>query len=64
VPIRAGENGGRTIAHRNVVRQLVRLGQWTGAPLRFALPAAPVGLSSAVLLQQGRGGAIIASRRI
>ena len=64
VPIRAGENGGRTIAHRNVVRQLVQLGQWTGAPLRLALPAAPAGLSSAVLLQQGRGGAIIASRRI
>ena len=64
VPIRAGENGGRTIAHRNVVRQLVQLGQWTGAPLRLALPAAPAGLSSAVLVQQGRGGAIIAARRI
>ena len=64
VPIRAGENGGRTIAHRNVVRQLVPLGQWTGARLRLALPVAPAGLSSAVLLQQGRGGAIIASQRI
>jgi len=64
VPIRAGENGGRTIAHRNVVRQLVQLGRWTGAPLRFALPAAPAGLSSAILVQQGRGGAIIAARQI
>lgn len=64
VPIRAGENGGRTIAHRNVVRQLVQLGQWTGSPLRLALPAAPAGLSSAVLVQQGRGGAIIAARQI
>ncbi|HEX7848858.1 MAG TPA: DUF1223 domain-containing protein [Sphingomonas sp.] len=64
VPIRAGENGGRTIAHRNIVRQLVRLGQWTGAAARFATPAAPAGLSSAVLIQQGAGGAIIAARRI
>jgi hypothetical protein len=64
VPIRAGENGGRTIAHRNVVRQLVPLGQWTGARLRLALPVAPAGLSSAVLLQRGRGGAIIASQRL
>ena len=30
VPIRAGENGGRTIPHRNIVRQLTMLGQWTG----------------------------------
>lgn len=64
VPIRAGENGGRTISHRNIVRQLVRLGQWTGAPLRFAVPGGPASLSSAILLQQGTGGAIIAARRL
>ena len=64
VPIRAGENGGRTIAHRNIVRQLVRLGQWTGAPLRLAVPGGPASLSSAILLQQGAGGAIIAARRL
>jgi hypothetical protein len=64
VPIRAGENGGRTIAHRNIVRQLVRLGQWTGTPLRLVLPQGPAGLSSAVLLQQGTGGAIIAAHRL
>jgi len=64
VPIRAGENGGRTIAHRNIVRQLIRLGAWTGAPASFRLPAAPSGLVSAVIAQQGAGGAIIAGRRI
>ena len=31
VPIRAGENQGRTIAHRNVVRSLSVLGRWKGA---------------------------------
>ena len=64
VPIRAGENGGRTIAHRNIVRQLIRLGVWTGAPTSFRLPAAPSGLASVVIAQQGLGGAIIAGRRI
>jgi hypothetical protein len=64
VPIRAGENGGRTIAHRNIVRQLVRLGQWTGAPQRLAVPQGPASLSSAILLQQGAGGAIIAAHRV
>ncbi|PNA32799.1 DUF1223 domain-containing protein, partial [Pseudomonas sp. MPR-AND1A] len=29
VPIRRGENGGRTLPHRNVVKELVILGTWT-----------------------------------
>jgi hypothetical protein len=64
VPIRAGENGGRTIAHRNIVRQLIRLGVWTGTAAGFRLPASPSGLVSAVIAQQGVGGPIIAGRRI
>ena len=64
VPIRAGENGGRTIAHRNIVRQLIRLGAWTGAAASYRLPASPPGLVSAVIAQQAVGGPIIAARRI
>jgi hypothetical protein len=64
VPIRAGENGGRTIAHRNIVRQLVRLGDWTGASASFRLPASAPGLVGAVIAQQSIGGPIIAARRI
>lgn len=64
VPIRAGENGGRTIAHRNIVRQLIRIGAWTGVPANFRLPASPPALVSAVIVQQGTGGPIIAGRRI
>jgi hypothetical protein len=65
VPIRAGENGGRTLPHRNIVRGLERLGAWTGAPASFAL-AAPrdAALRSAVVVQQGVGGHIIAARKI
>jgi hypothetical protein len=65
VPVRAGENSGRTLAHRNIVRELVDLGRWTGAATTFALPVAhEAGLSSAVLVQRGPGGPIVASRRI
>jgi hypothetical protein len=64
VPIRAGENSGRIIPHRNIVRQLVRLGQWSGSPVRFALSAPPWGLDSAVLLQASTGGPIIAARAL
>ena len=40
VPIKRGENGGKTLPHRNVVKQLVRLGAWTGAAKIFKAPAA------------------------
>lgn len=65
VSIRAGENGGRTIPHRGIVRELVNLGFWTGSAVSYALP--PVGergLASAVLVQRGTGGPIIAARKL
>jgi len=65
VPIRAGENGGRTLPHRDIVRDLLRLGDWSGRSASLAIPAAhEPGLSSAILVQQGIGGPIIAARRI
>lgn len=65
VPIRAGENGGRTLPHRNIVRSLQQLGQWRGEKISFAVPPpANSAYRTAVLVQQGRGGPIIAARRI
>lgn len=65
VPIRAGENGGRTLAHRNVVRSIIRLGTWTGARTTFAVPAAKeAAYRTAVLVQQGTGGPIIAAAKL
>lgn len=65
VPVRAGENGGRTLPHRNVVRQLVRLGDWSGGARDFAVPAArEPGLAAAVLVQRGLGGPVTAARKI
>ena len=65
VPIRAGENGGRTLPHRDIVRELVKLGDWHGAAASFRLPAAAErGLASAILVQQGAGGPITAARRL
>ena len=65
VSIRAGENGGRKLPHRDVVRELVALGEWNGAAASFQLPAAKeANLASAVLVQAGKGGPIIAARKI
>ena len=65
VPISAGENGGRTLPHRNIVRELVNLGSWTGSEISFRLPAASeAGLATAVLVQRGEGGPILSARKL
>ena len=64
VPIRAGENGGRTLPHRNVVHSLVRLGGCTGSAADWPRPAPAAGLSDAVLVQRPDGGQIVAALRL
>lgn len=64
VPIRAGENGGRTLVHRDVVRSLTAIGEWNGAKASFALPLGNPAYKTAVLVQRGRGGPIVAAARI
>lgn len=64
VPIRRGENTGRTLPHRNVVKELVRLGAWRGSAASFPLPkATDPTLRSAILVQRAGGGAIVAAAR-
>lgn len=64
VAIRAGENGGRTLAHRNIVRQLVDLGHWSGNATSFPIPTSTRdGLKTAVLVQLGRGGPIVSAAK-
>lgn len=63
VPVRAGENTGRTLPHKNVVKALIRLGGWTGQAARFALPPAQPGLDSAILVQTKDAGPILAAAR-
>ena len=64
VPILRGENGGRTLPHKNVVKDLVRLGAWSGAAQSYALPPGPAGLKTAVLIQDGPGGPILAAAKL
>ena len=65
VPIRAGENGGRTLSHRNVVRSLVPIGTWQGKSIAITMPAVrDSNLRTAILVQSGKGGPIIAAGRL
>jgi hypothetical protein len=65
VPIARGENGGRTLPHKDVVKQLARLGEWSGQATHFSVPPNPnAAWNTAVLLARGPGGAIIAAGRL
>jgi hypothetical protein len=64
VPIARGENGGRTLPHKNVVKALVKLGTWNGSPAAYRVPAdANNPWRIAVLMQAGPGGVILAAAR-
>lgn len=65
VAIRRGENGGKTLPHRDIVRQLTRLGGWSGAATSFVPPpAADSAYRTAVLVQAPDGGPILAAARL
>lgn len=63
VPVRAGENSGTTLPHRNVVKELILLGEWRGATLTLPLPPAAPGLDTAILVQRHGGGPILAAAK-
>ena len=59
IPVRAGENRGRTLKYYNVVRELTPVGMWSGKAMTVRLDresiAQPGAESSAVLLQSKSG---------
>ncbi|GJE90461.1 DUF1223 domain-containing protein [Phanerochaete sordida] len=69
VAIARGENAGRTLPHRNIVRDAVVLCAWDRGSARFALPegvaaARARGWEAVVLVQRGRGGAVVGAARV
>jgi hypothetical protein len=59
IPVKAGENTGRTLPHRNLVRELTLLGEWKGEGATYRFKPSTTGLRSAVFLQDGRGGSVL-----
>ena len=65
IAIARGENGGREIPHRNVVRDVTSLGTWNGGLQNFTLPMSKGdGLEAAILVQASAGGPILAAARV
>jgi hypothetical protein len=59
--VKAGDNRGATVTERNIVRQLVRLGAWSGYSKTYKAPPAPEdGLITVVIVQEDGGGPVIA----
>ena len=63
VEIRRGENAGRTLPHKNVVRELVLLGRWDGARASFPIPSGSPGLAEAALVQASEAGPVLAAAK-
>jgi hypothetical protein len=63
VAVRRGENAGKTLPHKNIVRDIVRVGAWSGKAERFSLPADDSGLSAAILVQTAGEGPILAAAK-
>lgn len=68
VKVTTGENKGKTVVEENVVRELFRLGGWSGAAKRYRVsaPDKPLDpreppLSSVVIVQAARGGPILSA---
>jgi len=60
VVVKAGDNRGATLAQRDVVRQLARLGAWSGRPASYRLPApSEDGLTTLIVVQGVRGGRVL-----
>ena len=68
VRVAAGENKGRSMDYRNVVRDIRAVAIWKGQPLSLDVPRADQGFGSydslAVLVQEGGYGRVIGARLI
>lgn len=64
VKVGKGPNKGKKVPHRNVVKMLMKIGEWRGGMSVIPLPDPPRGLDRAVFVQGGSGGPIIAALRL
>jgi len=65
--IKRGENGGRTLAYHNVVRNMVRVGTWTGEALSLSSALADLGgrpEGCAVIVQSLATGRILGAAKL
>lgn len=66
--VRRGENAGRVLSYHNVVRDIVKVGQWSGDAVSLDIPAANIDMTgrdgAVVLVQSTKTGRIFGAARI
>ena len=63
VAVRHGENSGRTLPHKDVVREMVLLGHWWGEAATFPVPDSEAELAEAAIVQAAEMGPILAAAK-
>ncbi len=63
VAVKRGENAGRTLPHKDVVREMALLGHWDGGAASFPAPAGPPDLGEAAIVQEAGAGPILAAAK-
>ncbi|KUJ22084.1 DUF1223-domain-containing protein [Mollisia scopiformis] len=65
IKVGKGTNKGKKLNHRNLVKDITKVGEWTGGNLTLPLPEQEhQGLDMVALVQAGPGGPIVASQKI
>ncbi|KAH8680955.1 thioredoxin-like protein [Xylariales sp. PMI_506] len=68
VKITKGPNKGKKVSHKNVVREISKIGEWKGGDAFYQLPALPTelapGTAAAVIVQAPGSGPIIAVAKV
>ena len=63
VTIPRGENAGRTLPYKDVVREMVLLGKWRGEAATFPAPGGDASLAEAAIVQGSGAGPILAAAK-
>jgi hypothetical protein len=63
VAVRRGENSGRMLPHKDVVREMILLGHWRGEAAIFPVPASEAELAEAAIVQAAESGPILAAAK-
>jgi len=69
VKIGKGPNKGKKVEHRNVVQQIMKIGEWRGGssvvvPLPMARSAMPAGQEAVVFVQAASGGPVLGAAKL
>jgi hypothetical protein len=62
VAVRHGENSGRMLPHKDVVREMILLGQWRGEAI-FPVPASEAELAEAAIVQAAESRPILVAAK-